>query len=89
MKYKTIFFDLDGTITDSAPGIMNSIKYALEKNHLPMLSEEQLRSFIGPRCADSFVKFVVLRMKKVRGWLKIIESITVTKGFLKIMYMTA
>ena len=41
------------------------------------------------RCADSFVKFVVLRMKKVRGWLKIIESITVTKGFLKIMYMTA
>ena len=34
MKYKTIFFDLDGTITDSAPGIMNSIKYALEKNHL-------------------------------------------------------
>ena len=63
MKYKTIFFDLDGTITDSAPGIMNSIKYALEKNHL--------------------------RMKKVRGWLKIIESITVTKGFLKIMYMTA
>ena len=31
MKYKTIFFDLDGTITDSAPGIMNSIKYALEK----------------------------------------------------------
>ena len=47
MKYKTIFFDLDGTITDSAPGIMNSIKYALEKNHLPMLSEEQLRNFTG------------------------------------------
>ena len=79
MKYKTIFFDLDGTITDSAPGIMNSIKYALEKNHLPMLSEEQLRSFIGPP----------LRGQKVRGWLKIIETITVTKGFLKIMYMTA
>ena len=80
MKYKTIFFDLDGTITDSAPGIMNSIKYALEKNHLPLSDR---------RCADSFVKFVVLRMKKVRGWLKIIESITVTKGFLEIMYMTA
>ena len=57
MKYKTIFFDLDGTITDSAPGIMNSIKYALEKNHLPMLSEEQLRSFIGPPLRDSFREF--------------------------------
>ena len=54
MKYKTIFFDLDGTITDSAPGIMNSIKYALEKNHLPMLSEEQLRSFIGPPLRGQF-----------------------------------
>lgn len=51
MKYKTIFFDLDGTITDSAPGIMNSIKYALEKNHLPMLSEEQLRTLSGPAAA--------------------------------------
>ena len=56
MKYKTIFFDLDGTITDSAPGIMNSIKYALEKNHLPMLSEEQLRSFIGPPLRGQFCK---------------------------------
>lgn len=49
-------FDLDGTITDSAPGIMNSIKYALEKNHLPMLSEEQLRSFIGPPLRGQFCK---------------------------------
>ena len=56
MKYKTIFFDLDETITDSAPGIMNSIKYALEKNHLPMLSEEQLRSFIGPPLRGQFCK---------------------------------
>ena len=56
MKYKTIFFDLDGTITDSAPGIMNSIKYALEKNHIPMLSEEQLRSFIGPPLRGQFCK---------------------------------
>jgi len=56
MKYKTIFFDLDGTITDSAPGIMNSIKYALEKNPLPMLWEEHLRSFIGPPLRGQFCK---------------------------------
>ncbi|WP_306479861.1 HAD family hydrolase [Mediterraneibacter sp.] len=56
MKYEMIFFDLDGTITDSALGIMNSIKYALEKNSLPMLSEEQLRSFIGPPLREQFCK---------------------------------
>ena len=31
---KTVFFDLDGTITDSAPGILASVRYALEKYHL-------------------------------------------------------
>ena len=31
MKITTVLFDLDGTLTDSGPGIMNSVKYALEK----------------------------------------------------------
>ena len=31
MKYQHIFFDLDGTLTDSADGIVNSVRYALEK----------------------------------------------------------
>ena len=31
MKYKYILFDLDGTITESGPGIMNSVEYALNK----------------------------------------------------------
>ena len=43
MKYKTIFFDLDGIITDSAPGIMNSIKYALEK--IIMISRRATEAF--------------------------------------------
>ena len=29
MNYKTAIFDLDGTITDSGPGIMNAIRYAV------------------------------------------------------------
>ena len=31
MRISTVLFDLDGTLTDSGPGIMNSVKYALEK----------------------------------------------------------
>ena len=30
-KYSTSLFDLDGTLTDSSQGIINSIIYALEK----------------------------------------------------------
>ena len=31
MEISTVLFDLDGTITDSGSGIINSVKYALKK----------------------------------------------------------
>lgn len=30
-KYEYIFFDLDGTLNDSGPGILNSFTYAIEQ----------------------------------------------------------
>lgn len=57
MKYSWIFFDLDGTLTQSGPGIMNSVKYALRKMGKTELPEETLRRFIGPPLSDSFVRF--------------------------------
>ena len=54
MKYDSIVFDLDGTITESGEGITNSAKYALEQMGLPLPSEEVLRSFVGPPLYDSF-----------------------------------
>ena len=35
-QYQTILFDLDGTLTDSAPGILNSVRYACRKLELPL-----------------------------------------------------
>lgn len=56
MKYDAILFDLDGTLTESEPGIVNSVKYALEKMGAPEAPYEQLRSFIGPPLFESFVR---------------------------------
>lgn len=56
MYYNTILFDLDGTITDSAPGIMRSVSYALEKMDFPPAPYETLRRFIGPPLMDSFMR---------------------------------
>jgi phosphoglycolate phosphatase len=44
----TIYFDLDGTLTDPKPGITRSIQYALEQlgQHVP--SEDELTWCIGP-----------------------------------------
>ncbi len=54
--YKTVLLDLDGTITDSAPGIINSVSYALEKFGIKEHDVKKLESFIGPPLKNSFMK---------------------------------
>ena len=51
-----IFFDLDGTLTDSGEGIINSVVMTLERYGLPVPSAEVLREFVGPPLDQSFVK---------------------------------
>ena len=53
-KYDYIFFDLDGTLSDSAPGIVNAVVYALEKMGTPAGDRARLRKFVGPPLFDSF-----------------------------------
>ena len=55
--YQKILFDLDGTLTDSSLGIINSVCFALEKMNLPIPVREDLLPFIGPPLKESFSKF--------------------------------
>lgn len=50
----TIFFDLDGTLTDPRTGIVRSIQYALNRLGLEPRSDEDLLWCIGPPLLDSF-----------------------------------
>ena len=54
--YQTVLFDLDGTLTDSAPGVIHSVQYALEKYGIAE-AYENLQCFIGPPLIQSFQKF--------------------------------
>lgn len=56
---KTFLFDLDGTLTDSGEGIINSVIPALEHFGLPVPPREELRVFVGPPLSDSFRRFGV------------------------------
>lgn len=47
MKFKNILFDLDGTITDSSPGIINSYLHSLNKIGLAEDDIDKLKSYIG------------------------------------------
>ena len=54
--WNTILFDLDGTLTDSAPGITNSVAHALA--HFGIREEpKNLLKFIGPPLSESLPEF--------------------------------
>ena len=52
-----LFFDLDGTLTDPALGITNSIMYALKQFAIEVARREDLYVFIGPPLFASFQKY--------------------------------
>lgn len=59
MTQKCIFFDLDGTITDSGEGIINCASLALEHFGLPVPSREAMKVFVGPPLDQTFIRFGV------------------------------
>ena len=57
MGYDLCLFDLDGTLTDSKPGIVASVKYALKSLGRAIPDEDTLDLFLGPPLGDSFKEF--------------------------------
>lgn len=54
LAYQYLLFDLDGTLTDSGPGIMNAAAYALEKMGVPVGERALLKRFVGPPLNQTF-----------------------------------
>lgn len=50
----TVFFDLDGTLSNSFEGISGGILYALERLNVPAPPRDSLKSFLGPPLLDEF-----------------------------------
>lgn len=57
MSYRLFIFDLDGTLVDTSPGILGTVRYVEEALGVPPVSDEDLRKFIGPPLLDSFMKY--------------------------------
>lgn len=54
--YRYIFFDLDGTLTDSKEGVILSARYAIEKLGSPQPDDKTMLKFVGPPLVDSFME---------------------------------
>lgn len=63
-KYDIAVFDVDGTLLDTTEGVLAAVIYTIKKHNLPLLSEEQLKTFIGPPVQDSFQKYYQLGEKE-------------------------
>ena len=56
-RFQYILFDLDGTLTDPAVGITNSIMYALKKYNIKVNDRSEMYKFIGQPLLESFMKY--------------------------------
>ena len=82
-SYSTILFDLDGTLTDSSQGIINSIIYALEKFDINDYDMALLKKFLGPPLHESFEKFMGFDKEKSLQAVKFYREYFSSKGLLE------
>ncbi len=59
---KAVFFDLDGTLINSAPGILHAVRYALEAGGHPIPPESEMTRFIGPPLLEGFSRIAGLSL---------------------------
>lgn len=56
-SFSTILFDLDGTLTDSKPGITRCVQHALAELGIVIDDVETLTPFVGPPLRESFQRY--------------------------------
>lgn len=61
---KIIIWDIDGTLLDTAPGIIHSVRFAEENCGLTPLDANQIRAFLGPPPKLMYMKMYGISEKK-------------------------
>ena len=54
---KDLIFDFDGTLVDTGEGIMNCVRLTFQHYGVPVPSEDELRTFVGPPLAKTFPQY--------------------------------
>lgn len=83
MRYQYVLFDLDGTLTDPAVGITNSIMHALKQYGITVKERSELYKFIGPPLVDSFNKYFGFSQEQANRAVDLYREYFGTKGMLE------
>ena len=79
--WKTVLFDLDGTLTDSGEGIMKSFAYAVEKGFgIRVEDYHTLKKYIGQPLAESFQEFAGLDEEQAKEAVRLYRERYVPVG---------
>lgn len=60
---KNLLFDLDGTLVDTSPGILESLKSTIDVMGLRSLSDTELERFIGPPLKEIFCELYKMNQR--------------------------
>lgn len=55
-KYRSVFFDLDGTVTDSGEGCMNGVRYMFKSIGYEDYDGKKLKGFLGPAVKKHLIR---------------------------------
>ena len=80
MKYETILFDLDGTITDPALGITSAVAYALDFFGNKYENLMALEEFIGPPLREHFMEYCNVDIEKGEEYVAKYREYYAVKG---------
>jgi phosphoglycolate phosphatase len=76
-----ILFDLDGTLADSAPGILNALRASLHKLHIKPYADQEHIRFIGPPLEEPFQKLYKLNPAKTETAVSYYREYYLNRGY--------
>ena len=84
--YKLAIFDLDGTLADTSPGILNCIRYTQSKMNLPEISLEKMYSHVGPPMSESYNRNFGLEGDELKQAVEYHKEYAMSKGYKEIVF---
>ena len=81
---KLAIFDFDGTIADTSPGIVNSVRYTQGKMKLSEITYEQMLSHVGPPMEESYAKNFGLSGERLKEAVNYHKEYAMMRGYREI-----